>query len=144
MICIATPTQGLCANDRKIKKEMTLARGLDVEGDLQRADTWVDSLLATNNKMTAARGLDVEGDLTSARGLDVEGDLLYGVPTRGSTAVWLPTEGGEWGGGGTENNRRGRLLKLNEIKSTDRQTVFPLASGLSGPMWSRWRTSKGL
>ena len=90
---------------------MTLARGLDVEGDLQRADTWVDSRLATNNKMTAARGLDVEGDLTSARGLDVEGDLLYGVPTRWSTAVWLPTEGGEWGGGGTENNRRGRLLE---------------------------------
>ena len=54
----ATPTQGLCANVRKIKKEMT-----------------------------SARGLDVEGDLTSARGLDVEGDLLYGVPTRGSTVV---------------------------------------------------------
>ena len=52
MICITI------ANDRKIKKEMT-----------------------------SARGLNVEGDLTSARGLDVEGDLLYGVPTRGSTVV---------------------------------------------------------
>ena len=51
-----------------------------VEGDLQRADTWVDSRLATNNEieryeMTSARGLDVDGDLTSARGLDVKGDL---------------------------------------------------------------------
>ena len=35
----------------------------------------------------------------------------YSMPTCGSDAVLLPTKGGEWGGGGTENNRRGRLLE---------------------------------
>jgi hypothetical protein len=53
-----------------------------VEGALQRADTWVDSCLATSNEKTLARGLGVKGDPTSARGLNT-----YGVPTRGSTAV---------------------------------------------------------
>jgi hypothetical protein len=55
---------------------------------------------AVTKKMTLARRLDDKGDLTSARGLDANG-----VPTRGSTAVLLPTEGGEWGGGETEKQQ---------------------------------------